>query len=435
MIDLSVLICSTHTRYATFGQAIQRQIWQQFEDLSDADRERIEIIMLTDNKAMMLGAKRNVMVDMAQGRYVVFVDDDDRIEPNYLATLLNATQTGVDVITFLVAVSINGGPAKPCRYSKDYAIDRNTPDRYERLPNHICCIRKEVAARVSFPNVLYGEDSAYSKLLVPHLKSEYHINRVLYHYDYDQATTETQLHRRAALRRRPQPPLVDVVMLSWAKNPQMARMTQRAVDTCIAGANSLPVNVVVVEQNEDVTYLRANTVHMPGEFNYNRFANKGAQFGSADWIMVANNDLIYHDGWLHRLLAANHPIVSPKCPRDRRQRDIEENTSGYTLVRNLSGWCYMIKRELWELIGHLDERVRFWCSDDVLIEQLIEAGVPPMLVADSHVEHLMSVTLKDDDDPDDLMWRQVEIFNHAYGADKFANDPRYETWKRIKETQ
>lgn len=200
MIDLSILICSTHTRYKTFGPRIQQQVWEQFEALPAAYRKRLEILMLTDNKQMMLGRKRNVMVDMAQGHYVLFLDDDDRIEPDMFRTLLDATDSDADVITFLVSVSLNGEPSKICRYSKDFPCDRNTDDGYERLPNHICCVKRELAAQVDFPSVPYGEDAGYSKLLHPLLRTECAIDRVLYHYDYSTATTESQEHHRHEAR-------------------------------------------------------------------------------------------------------------------------------------------------------------------------------------------------------------------------------------------
>lgn len=201
-IDLSVLVCTTHTRWQTFGQSIQQQIWPQYESLSPADQQRVEVLILNDNKRQMLGRKRNVMVDMAQGKYITFVDDDDRIEPDYIKTLLDAIESNADVITFLVSVSLNGEPPKICRYSKDFHGDHNTEDGYFRLPNHICCVKRELAARIDYPSVPYGEDSGYSKLLQPLLETEYAIDRVLYHYDYNVATTEAQEHHRHGVRAR-----------------------------------------------------------------------------------------------------------------------------------------------------------------------------------------------------------------------------------------
>lgn len=429
MIDLSILIASTHTRYKSFGPKIQDQVWSQYEALPPEYQDRIEILMLTDNKKMMLGQKRNTMVDMAQGRYVQFIDDDDRIESDMFRSVLDATDSDTDVITFLVSVSINGEPPKLCRYSKDYAADRNTDVGYERLPNHICAVRRDVAVKASFPNLLYGEDSAYSKLLAPHLKTECFIPRVLYHYDFDSLGTETQQHLNAALRRRQQDPIVDVVMMSHAKTEAMAEMTQRAIDTCIAGANSLPVNVIVLEQAEGVGYQHAITIHAPGEFNYNAFANRGARYGTADWIMVANNDLIFHDGWLHHLLVANHPVVSPKAPQDSRQLDITENEIGPVNGRHFSGWCFMIKRDLWLQIGGFDQDFAFFCADDSVIEQLKEIDVVPMLVPAATVEHLRSVTLDTTPHTGELTWHYVDLFNHKYHQHKFAGRLEFEEWK------
>lgn len=198
-VDLSVLICSTHTRYLTFAPAIASQVWEQYAALPPDYQARLEIIILTDNRQMTLGDKRNVMVGMAQGRYVQFVDDDDRIAPDMFATVLDAIDSGADVITFLASVKINGGKPKLCRFSKDLVRDCRTRTHYGRLPNHICCVRRELALKAPYPAVSCGEDVAYSKKLKPLLRSQYQIERVLYHYDYSDATTETQ-QRRAARR-------------------------------------------------------------------------------------------------------------------------------------------------------------------------------------------------------------------------------------------
>src|SRR5215472_3755229 len=126
-IDLSVLICSVHTRYKTFGPRIQQQIFDQYAELEPDYQDRVEILMLTDNKKMMLGTKRNRLVDLAQGRYVQFIDDDDRIHPDMIRLILEATDTNPDCITFLCEVTLNHGEPKTCHYSLDYMADRDTP--------------------------------------------------------------------------------------------------------------------------------------------------------------------------------------------------------------------------------------------------------------------------------------------------------------------
>lgn len=435
MIDLSVLICSTDTRYRNFGLAIQDQVWRQVDGLSHDYRERIEVLFLSDNKKMMLGRKRNALVNIAQGRYVQFIDDDDRIASDMFQLILDATAQRnpiPDVITFLASVSLNGEPPKICHYSKDFSDDRNTDEGYERLPNHICCVRRELALQAPFPHTIYGEDHGYAKLLHPLLKTEYHIPKVLYWYDYNQQTSETQTQIQHA---DPKPqlqgdPLVDIVILSNAISPKLRRSTQRTIDTALSGSAPLPVNIIVMEQQDGISYRGANEiVHAPAEFNYNRFANMGAALGDAPWIMVANNDLAFHDGWLHHLLAADHPLVSPKCPRSPKQQDFNTNTTGFWTGKHLSGWCFMISRKLWEGIGGFDDCVSFWCADDVVIQQVKKENIAPMLVPKSLVTHEVSQTLKTNPDHDNLTWGQLDIYIKKYGYHELQDSPGYFAWK------
>jgi glycosyltransferase involved in cell wall biosynthesis len=166
-------------------------LFEQWENLERKDD--VEILILLDNKRIMLGTKRNHLLNMAQGEYVAFVDDDDILEPDYLKCLLEATETNCDVITFKVSVTLNGGKPKICIYSKEYESDYDLLDSYHRLPNHIMCVKKDLAMAVKYRPIIYGEDSDYSRRLKAHLKTEHPINKTLYHYVYNSATTETQM--------------------------------------------------------------------------------------------------------------------------------------------------------------------------------------------------------------------------------------------------
>lgn len=429
-MKLSILIPSTHTRYNTFRPKIESELYRQYEYLNALEKASVEILVLSDNKKQMLGQKRNIMVDIAQGEYVVFVDDDDRVCDDYIKSLLNATSEQADVISFLAEVTINGADKKICDYSKDHKSDYNTSDKYFRIPNHICCVKKSVSLKSSFPNILYGEDSAYSKLLLPHLKTETKINEVLYYYDFNQETTETQTHIKSKIIERKAEPIVDVIILSNAKDSKLMSMTQQTINTCISGANGLSVNVIVIEQNIGATYQKAKTVHDRSEFNYNKRANNGAKMGTAEWIMIANNDLVFNGGWLHNLLIAGHDVVSPRCPIDRRQQDIKDNEIGDKCGRNLSGWCFMVKRSVWDRIGGFDEDFGFWCADNSFIEQLRDVGLLPMLVPSSIVRHLGSVTLRTvaGNEYNELTFRYVQKFNEKYGKDLFMDNESFKRW-------
>lgn len=424
---LSILVPSVASRRATFAPKIMDQLFGQLAALSEKDRARVEILVLVDSKTKVLGDKRNDLVRLAQGEYVVFVDDDDRVSEDYVSSLLEATQYEADVITFDASVSLNGGTAKPCRYSLKFNEDKNVHSEYQRIPNHISAVKRDIALRAPFPSRGTGEDSEYARSLKPLLRTEHRIERVLYFYDFSSATTETQQPADTEPAAHVD---VDVVVLSKADTPELQRMTENAIRTCREGAAGYSVNVVVMEQAAGVSYKDAVTHYTPEKFAYNKFANMGIRIGSAPWVMVANNDLEFGPGWLTPLLSAGQDLVSPVCPNAPRQRRLKRTESGTQNGVHLSGWCFLMKRALWESIGGLDEDFIFWCADDSLIEQAKKVGVSPTVVPSSKVTHLISKTAGGTTDLNgDLTWAMVRLFNKKYGATKFVDDSRYKAWQ------
>lgn len=425
---LSILIPSIGARRNTFAPKIMDAIYSQIDKLKNPSE--VQVISISDNQSMTVGNKRNLMVSMSAGDYVCFIDDDDRIADDYIEQILAATRHNADTITFIADVSINGQHPKPCVYSLSFKEDSNTASGYQRMPNHICAVKRELAIRTPFPDKMCGEDADYAAMLRPLLKTEHHINKSLYFYDYSDATTETQKKERAiqSIIKQSKLPVVDVVFLSRGDTPERKKMTEDAISSCISGAGDNIVNCIVIEQAAGVKYKNAISIYPGGDFRYNAFANIGAKSGRAEYIVFANNDLIFHDGWLSELLSSKADVASPKCPNNNRQANAS-TLSGYANGVNFSGWCFMMKRSLWDKIGGLDEDFKYWCADDSVIEQVKKQGITPRLVPTAIVTHLTSktgsVAL-----PDDLTWGQVVLFEKKYGIKKFEHDSRYSDYKK-----
>jgi len=188
-IRFSILVCSVSTRRSTFMPKIIEQIYGQIER-EGLDKE-VECIVLMDNKTMTVGDKRNRLIEASRGHWVCFVDDDDRIADDYVRTLYRASRkTDADTITFYASVSINGQMPKIARFF--CSENKNLPDAYDRQPNHLMLIKRNIAHLIGFKSISFQEDDDYAARCYPLIKKIYNIDKVLYYYDFSTTTTETQ---------------------------------------------------------------------------------------------------------------------------------------------------------------------------------------------------------------------------------------------------
>ena len=187
---LSILICTVPSRGHQLSGLIY-QLNKQVEAVGDT-----EIIYLGDNKRWSVGRKRNHLITLASGEYIVFVDDDDRVAPNYVQKILTAAHEEKDVVCFDVEISENGEPYKKVIYDTAFEMDANFSDHFERWPNHLMPIRRELIHADIFPDVSTGEDFAYAKTIRKRIKTQARIPETLYFYDYNILMSETPRRSR-----------------------------------------------------------------------------------------------------------------------------------------------------------------------------------------------------------------------------------------------
>ena len=143
--------------------------------------DQVEIIYLSDSGELTTGSKRQKLLESAKGEYVVFVDDDDYVSENYIEAILKALERNPDVVTFKLKYTTDMKNFKPCffgLFNKDYNFD----EYFERMPNHLCPVRRELALKVGYSPITFGEDADYARRLRPHLRVDARIYDYLYTY-------------------------------------------------------------------------------------------------------------------------------------------------------------------------------------------------------------------------------------------------------------
>ena len=175
---LSILICSLHSRKDKLKR-LTDILQPQVEKFKEA-----EFVIALDAGNVSIGQKRNMLIANCKGEYIAFVDDDDTVADNYVELLLQAMHANTDVIVFDALRYVDNVIDKPVKYGIEYPKDYHDNKFYYRMPNHLMCVKKELALQVPFKEINFGEDSDYAKRLLPLLKTQARIDRILYSYLY-----------------------------------------------------------------------------------------------------------------------------------------------------------------------------------------------------------------------------------------------------------
>jgi tetratricopeptide (TPR) repeat protein len=176
---LTVAVAAVPQRLHSTGSRLLEKLRKQAEGFP------VEILSIVDNSTIKVGRKRDELLRLAQGQFVAFVDDDDDVKPDYISSLVKAIRFApfVDVIVFETLVSVDGGPWKECVY--DLHGEMVDGEVYERLPNHICCWRRELALTQPHMDVNWGEDNWWSFEIIKKARTQYRIDKPLYVYHYN----------------------------------------------------------------------------------------------------------------------------------------------------------------------------------------------------------------------------------------------------------
>jgi cellulose synthase/poly-beta-1,6-N-acetylglucosamine synthase-like glycosyltransferase len=189
-MKLSILIATVHERAEMLTKLLGKFEGQRSDD--------IEIVVMSDNKEISIGAKRQKLLERSQGDWVVFFDDDDDPYPKYIKNILQAIyeaeKVGADCIGINGVMTTNGiNPQTWCHRLGEIWEGPHTKRcrqkgfTYLRPIIHFNPVKREKALQAGFKDMRFGEDQDYSNRLNKLLKKEVYIKEPLFHYRYVQS--------------------------------------------------------------------------------------------------------------------------------------------------------------------------------------------------------------------------------------------------------
>jgi hypothetical protein len=159
---------------------------------------RYEIRIGFDNREWTVGAKRQALLQAAEGKYVAFVDDDDEITNAYMEDVASTIKGKYHVMRLRGQIS---------QYTFTHSVENKLDapmargEVFLRPPNHLNPMMTDIAKLISFKDAYRGEDLEWTIRMAQSgfLQKEFQSDMSRIHYIYnmgnrrlDAATLENQ---------------------------------------------------------------------------------------------------------------------------------------------------------------------------------------------------------------------------------------------------
>jgi GT2 family glycosyltransferase/tetratricopeptide (TPR) repeat protein len=211
-----------------------------------------------------------------------------------------------------------------------------------------------------------------------------------------------------------------------------------------------PYEVIVVDNGSSdgtVAYLKqqpaVKLIENAENCGFPAACNQGINASSGEYVLLLNNDVVAPAGWLGRLGRAfvEHAELGLAGPRTNRVSGPQQVAVAYSdlddldkfadefaaahvgelqFVTRLVGFCLMIRRQVVERIGLLDERFGIGnFEDDDFCRRAAEGGFKAAIVGDAYVHHFGSVTFKDSGvDFAGLLRKNQKVFEQKWASER-----------------
>lgn len=196
--------------------------------------------------------------------------------------------------------------------------------------------------------------------------------------------------------------VVDVIILSYVKDGSILKMNNDCINSLNSSSEDIKFNILLIETDwiNEYKYTQPNVkvIQPKEEFNYNKFLNIGLKECKNDWVLISNNDTIYHKNFLEEMMVAhNHDnqilSMSPMDDDWHRHQTFDKKSDiyyGYRTSYEVAGWSILVHKSAIQTIGGFDEQFTFWYQDNDYAHSLMKNNIKHALITKSKVTHLLS---------------------------------------------
>ena len=279
----------------------------------------------------MISKASNTAIEMANGEFIVLVDNDDVVEKDalyYIALALNKDKSLDLIYTDEDKIDFKGNLMEP-HFKPDYSPDTLMGVNYIC---HLTCIRKKLVDELGGFRSEYDGSQDYDLFLriLDRTDKVYHIDKVLYHWRQTPTSTAGYLGNKSyaylagkraledTLKRRKldgvvlENPRVSTYLIKYGNNNELvsiiipikdkAKITKRCIDSIYEKSTYRNFEIILVDNNseEEETfkmikeyeskYDNFKSIRLECEFNYSYINNEASKHANGEYLLFLNND-------------------------------------------------------------------------------------------------------------------------------------------------
>jgi len=225
----------------------------------------------------------------------------------------------------------------------------------------------------------------------------------------------------------------DIIIPVWNE----LQHTKRCIES-IRKNTRYPYSLILIDNKSDSPtrdYLKGlaeddsgiSLIQNSENLGFIKAANQGLRLSSAPYLLLMNNDTVATDEWLTRMvfIAQSDPrigLVNPKSESPGRaslenySKRLSQNKGGYIETNQCMGFCMLIKKEVIDRIGYLDEIYGMGGFDDTDFSRRAHLkGFRCVCAKDAYVYHKWHTSFNKAGNRQELVRRNEKIFFDKWG--------------------
>jgi GT2 family glycosyltransferase len=209
---------------------------------------------------------------------------------------------------------------------------------------------------------------------------------------------------------------VSLIIPVYIVDNELKKMTDKCIESAYKTAPG--VEIIVVDDGSPIGYKSkyGKTIRLKTNMGYSFTVNRGSEASGGDVLVIGNNDLLFKENWLDKLLTVlDEGFDVATCWVGDQKDSPEFKIDNAIKEGGLIGSIFAMTNDVYEDIGGFDTRFRGYFSDRDFQERAEQQGYRVGMNHGLVIDHVSKATYKFTDPDDDEYEEAKRIFEIKHG--------------------